>query len=385
MCGVEWMKASARLLPFLLLLRGSAAAAAVLLENDTISLNCDQLIDDQTKCDATTWVFYRSIKTPVELITLGQITSTRLDVNKVHRLKVLENCSLEIKSVTAEDAGRYHCQQYRSGKKEGQDTVVELAVVTMSEVEIKDEATLTCNVATHKPCTFKVYLMFKGSRDKLTWPRLIPSSLCKISQKFTVYQHEFKKRFTSLWCIVENKNDEHTFLFHPQPSGRNTGTTTQSTTTALDNLPTDPKGNNFVVSSIGTTTQSTTTALDNLPTDLKDWWWLGVIATVLLAAACTLTCATVLWCKRNKARKTHTTDNLSINKNMGAENRQCSDAVQANEEDGVFYTSVNFTGIRKAKVRDKNDESRFEEVTYSTVKASSTDPSHIYASVNPSR
>ncbi|XP_075869199.1 uncharacterized protein LOC142879683 isoform X5 [Nelusetta ayraudi] len=247
MCGVEWMKASARLLPFLLLLRGSAAAAAaVLLENDTISLNCDQLIDDQTKCDATTWVFYRSIKTPVELITLGQITSTRLDVNKVHRLKVLENCSLEIKSVTAEDAGRYHCQQYRSGKKEGQDTVVELAVVT-------------------------------------------------------------------------------------------------------------------------------------------NWWWLGVIATVLLAAACTLTCATVLWCKRNKARKTHTTDNLSINKNMGAENRQCSDAVQANEEDGVFYTSVNFTGIRKAKVRDKNDESRFEEVTYSTVKASSTDPSHIYASVNPSR
>lgn len=108
----------------------AAAAAAVLLENDTISLNCDQLIDDQTKCDATTWVFYRSIKTPVELITLGQITSTRLDVNKVHRLKVLENCSLEIKSVTAEDAGRYHCQQYRSGKKEGQDTVVELAVVT---------------------------------------------------------------------------------------------------------------------------------------------------------------------------------------------------------------------------------------------------------------
>lgn len=49
-------------------------------------------------------------------------------------------------------------------------------------------------------------------------------------------------------------------------------------------------------------------------------------------------------------RKTHTTDNVSINKNMGAENRQCSDAVQANEEDGVFYTSINFAGIRKAKV-----------------------------------
>lgn len=30
--------------------------------------------------------------------------------------------------------------------------------------------------------------------------------------------------------------------------GRNTGTTTQSTTTALDNLPTDLKGSNSVVS-----------------------------------------------------------------------------------------------------------------------------------------
>lgn len=42
---------------------------------------------------------------------------------------------------------------------------------------------------------------------------------------------------------------------------------------------------------------------------------------------------------------------------------------------------LNFTA--SGQVRDKN-ESRFEEVTYSTVKASSTDPSHICASVNPS-
>lgn len=91
----------------------------------------------------------------------------------------------------------------------------------VSEVEIEDGATLTCNVATHKPCTVKVHLMFKGSGDKLTWPRLIPSSVCKISHDFTVYQQEFQKRFTSLWCIVENKNDKHTFLFRPWPSGNN--------------------------------------------------------------------------------------------------------------------------------------------------------------------
>lgn len=49
-------------------------------------------------------------------------------------------------------------------------------------------------------------------------------------------------------------------------------------------------------------------------------------------------------------RKTRTTDNVSVNRNMGAGNRRSSDAVQANEEDGLFYTSIDFTRIRKAKV-----------------------------------
>lgn len=91
----------------------------------------------------------------------------------------------------------------------------------VSEVESKDAATLTCNVTTHKPCTVKVYLMFNGSDDELTWPRRSSPSGCKISRTFTVYEQEFQKRFTSLWCIVENENDKHTFPFRPRPSGNN--------------------------------------------------------------------------------------------------------------------------------------------------------------------
>lgn len=53
----------------------------------------------------------------------------------------------------------------------------------------------------------------------------------------------------------------------------------------------------------------------------------------------------------------------------------------------VCYAVLNILRVKSfaasGQVRDKN-ESRFEEVTYSTVKASSTDPSHICASVNPS-
>lgn len=106
-------------------------AAAVLRENgDTISLSCDNLKEDHTKCDTTTWVFHASRGTTVELVTLGQIASAAVSSNKVHRLTVLENCSLEIKNIASEDAGMYYCRQYRSGEQQGQGTQVELAVVS---------------------------------------------------------------------------------------------------------------------------------------------------------------------------------------------------------------------------------------------------------------
>lgn len=106
-------------------------AVAVLHENgSTIALSCDERIDNQRNCNATTWLFKPSRKNKVvELVTLGQIVSNKVDLNKVQRLHVLENCSLEIKDVAAEDIGVYYCRQYLSGKQQGQGTQVELALI----------------------------------------------------------------------------------------------------------------------------------------------------------------------------------------------------------------------------------------------------------------
>lgn len=106
-------------------------AAAVLHETgNTVSLSCDKLTDNQKNCNATTWSFKSSRKNDwVKLVALGQIVSNKVDLNKVQRLHVLENCSLEIKDVAAEDIGVYQCRQHLSGEQ-GPDTQVDLALIS---------------------------------------------------------------------------------------------------------------------------------------------------------------------------------------------------------------------------------------------------------------
>ncbi len=64
-----------------------------------------------------------------EMIILGQINEKGNAESE--RLSVAENCSLVIKRVTAEDAGRYDCLQYsKSGHQQASDTWVYLSVIT---------------------------------------------------------------------------------------------------------------------------------------------------------------------------------------------------------------------------------------------------------------
>lgn len=97
-------------------------------DGDDVSLSCENAIEGQNECDSTTWTFSSSRRTTVELVTLGNIGENAK--NKSHRLRVSEKCSLVIKMVTAEDAGLYLCQQYKSGQKQTDDARVYLSVVT---------------------------------------------------------------------------------------------------------------------------------------------------------------------------------------------------------------------------------------------------------------
>ncbi|XP_060908712.1 uncharacterized protein LOC132985379 [Labrus mixtus] len=93
------------------------------------TLSCENAIQDQQKCEYTTWYLIDSGNTAVDLVVDGQIINSGV---KSDRLRVTEDCSLVIKKITEEDAGRYVCQQLIPGRRTGSVTLVDLWV-TKSE------------------------------------------------------------------------------------------------------------------------------------------------------------------------------------------------------------------------------------------------------------
>ena len=69
-------------------------------------MSCENFKDDQDKCDHTSWKFI-GLSRSEDLVTRGKI----VEKVKSDRLSFTENCSLVIKKVTGEDAGRYECRQ----------------------------------------------------------------------------------------------------------------------------------------------------------------------------------------------------------------------------------------------------------------------------------
>ncbi|GLD73611.1 uncharacterized protein AKAME5_002493600 [Lates japonicus] len=71
-------------------------------DGDEVTLPCQNVIDDQYKCDSSTWIFTASrSRSTVPLFELGKIH--RAAKSKSDRLSLTENCSLVIKKVTDED------------------------------------------------------------------------------------------------------------------------------------------------------------------------------------------------------------------------------------------------------------------------------------------
>ncbi|XP_044025041.1 uncharacterized protein LOC122863049 isoform X9 [Siniperca chuatsi] len=300
---------------------------------DEVTLPCENVTDSQRKCDGTTWLFFGSGNTAaVDLIYLGQIVERAKAQSD--RLSVTASCSLVIKNVTVEDVGRYSCRQFRSGDKQGPDSVVLLSVVTMTEHKDTDKVTLNCSVSTFEPCGRTVKWLYEGkdvakdNKDLLT-----SQSLCRASVSFLTSHYSHTSRSNFLTCEVTVGNKVQLFPFRLRPSG-------EDTTTA--------------------TTESTTTENSRK----AGWWWLYIIVAVVLAALLVIAVAVIRW-KRTKGNKTRMNDTV------------------ADPEDGVSYASVSYTRKTKnskARVHSKTDEG--DAVTYAVVKASSADPSSFYATIN---
>ncbi|XP_041814751.1 uncharacterized protein LOC121622032 isoform X2 [Chelmon rostratus] len=318
---------------------------------DGVTLPCDSAINDQHKCDRTTWTFSVSRSGEAkELVKLGQVAEPSSD-----RLSVLQNCSLVIQKVTVEDVGRYKCQQNKSGGEQGSGSGFYLSVISMTELKDTDKVTFNCSVVTYERCTHTVQWSFNGNNvDKDNQDLKMSQSSCFASLRFLSSHYFYTSRYKLLKCKVTNGNKVQQFDLSPQPSGEKPGedtrtATTQSTTTKL----TRRSGNSMKA---GTMTTASPT---------KGWWWLYVIAAVLLVALLMIVVG-VIRRRRSEGNKTRTNNNV------------------ADPEDGVSYASVSYTkkANSKAPVRSKNDDDEGDAVTYTTVKASSYDPKNLYATIN---
>nr|XP_029138457.1 uncharacterized protein LOC114921946 isoform X2 [Labrus bergylta] len=112
------------------------------------TLSCETVIQDQQECEYTTWLvtYSGNREAVVQLVRHGQVKNSGV---KSDRLRVTEDCSLVIKKITEEDAGRYYCQQYISGNRTGNVTRVHLSV-TKSE-DTKPEPTRPTTTKTTTP------------------------------------------------------------------------------------------------------------------------------------------------------------------------------------------------------------------------------------------
>ncbi|XP_078030105.1 uncharacterized protein LOC144466543 [Epinephelus lanceolatus] len=108
-----------------------------------------KVIDEQ--CKSVTWLFSHSDKTTT-LFEDGKIKANS------DQLYVTSDCSLNIKTVSLEDAGLYTCRLFRSGQQHGEDTVYDLSVVDSKDTKpatIKPTTTTTIKSTSKRTSTSK--------------------------------------------------------------------------------------------------------------------------------------------------------------------------------------------------------------------------------------
>ncbi|XP_022614605.1 uncharacterized protein LOC111231673 isoform X2 [Seriola dumerili] len=203
-------------------------------DGDEATLPCKNVRDDQDKCDSTYWTFSHSLDSSVNLVVWGQFGKDAQ--TKSDRLSLTENCSLVLKKVSAEDAGRYGCRQFdKSGRQQAPDSVVDLSVVSMTEHEDSDMVIMYCYVFTFGPCGYPVQWLYEGIKDDSTNIESTPRT-CSARVSFnTAHLHHKSKYQESFKCEVTDINSKKRlrFTFIPQSSGEKTAATDCSALTFI--------------------------------------------------------------------------------------------------------------------------------------------------------
>ncbi|XP_067428010.1 uncharacterized protein [Thunnus thynnus] len=240
-------------------------------DGDEVTLFCENVTTDQDKCNSTVWLFSGSGSTAtVALIKFGQIGEKAKA--KSDRLSVTANCSLVIKKVTVEDAGRYTCRQFKSGQQQGQDPQVDLSVVTMTEHKDTDKVTLRCSVSTYDACRHTVKWLYQGNNvDKDNKDLKTSQSTCSATVSFLTSHDIYTSNYKFLKCEVTDLYNGKVQLcnFSPQLSCEKPGvaeTTTEPETT----ISTTQEGADATTATTESTTIQSSTKAATTTTATKD-------------------------------------------------------------------------------------------------------------------
>ncbi|XP_030577463.1 cell wall integrity and stress response component 2-like [Archocentrus centrarchus] len=347
-------------------------------DGDEVTLPCGNVIRNHQNCDTTTWIFSDSRRSPtVELVTLGQIREKA----KSDRLSVTADCSLIIKKVTVEDVGSYTCRQFRGSprRQEGQDAVVLLSVVIMTEQKKADQVTLSCSVSIYERCKHRVKWIHNSEDLNRAYSNLRTSQF-SCSATVTFLNHNTHISSYDFNCSVTTEDNKvQLFPFSPRSSDTSSSSSS-STSSSTSSSSTSSSSTSLSTSSPSsiTTSSSITVILDNHQT-LNGPVWPYILAAVILVAL--LIIAVILMrLKRLKANKTK--GNADLNSNPAV--TQCTSETtqeRAEPEDGVSYASISYTKNPHSGNKGKHDDDEGGTVTYSTVKAASTEPSSLYATI----
>ncbi|XP_035535115.1 leucine-rich repeats and immunoglobulin-like domains protein 1 [Morone saxatilis] len=233
---------------------------------DEVTLSCENMIDDQDKCDSINWVFGDTRKI-VTLFERGQIHRVN---TKSDRLSVTQNCSLVVKNVTVEDAGYYTCRQFISGKR--RDAHVYLSVLTSKAATTT--TTISATTIKSTPTTGNI------------WTTMQMNTLEGTKETASTNKHNETKQ-----------GDAATMATTISP------TTMKSTSTI---------GNIWTTVKMSTSEGTKETASANNNNESKQVWWQFVIVFVALSALLIILLVVTRW-NRNKGKKKQMDENMEHN------------------------------------------------------------------------